>query len=181
MWLALAACLRHLVSSLLRAVSSSWLAAWLLLSVFVLFRWNWTTDLPRSLAAPCRSWSRYLIQPPSTLAAMMLNILIAVVSDSYEHAMMKSRFIFLRSRIGRASSGVLIAVPKRAQPVVARVLRPLRRLLHVERKASDGDLFQDQWQGRALEQELRTRKMVTDSRDALTKEINMLDERISTR
>ena len=103
-------------------------------------------------------------------ASVLLNILIAVVSDSYDHAMMEASHLFLRSRIDRAAelaaSGIKATADDETTPLVDRlakcilvpVLSPLLTVAHVRADEEAGQ--EESWPGRALQQEKRTRAIV---------------------
>ena len=123
---------------------------------------------------------------------VLLNILIAVVSDSYDHAMLEAQHIFLRNRVEHtaalAASGVATtagddyrvesaswrAVAWRA--VGAYVLRPLLGSMLIVELA---EKTLDDWMGRALEQERRTRAVVVQERQALSTQVQALEQRTS--
>ena len=114
---------------------------------------------------------------------ILLNMLIAVVSDSYEHAMMESHNIFLRNRLERAAaiSGSNNSV---ASPfLVERVLRPLLKpLLAAEAALSDDTSGADDvWVCRALEQEKRTRAVVMEQGKTLAAKVDATESKVESK
>ena len=110
---------------------------------------------------------------------MLLNILIAVVGDSHEHAMIDANLIFLRNRIEQAAQVGSGDADSWAWRLVNSSLRPLLRpLLFVEKAESDGDAS-SMWEGRALELEKRTRDVIVEQGDRTSRQVERGTEQMA--
>ena len=139
---------------------------------------------------------------------VLLNVLIAVVSDSYDYAQIRAAKLFMRARIELAAELVAIgaakslamtgATPKKGAPQLLRtILKPLESFLRTTTDNEEETSGDDEWQGRALDQERRTQNIVKENvamlktdlarfegktdqvQQALDHKITKLDERIS--
>ena len=122
-----------------------------------------------------------------------LNMLIAIVSDSYEYAQIRASKLFLRTRVELAAELVAIGAARSRAPSVAidtlgRLLAPMKRVLQLTAEPADGEDGDDdggggddddEWQGRALEMERRTQAAVSDSRVQLEARFGEMDARFS--
>ena len=113
-----------------------------------------------------------------------LNMLIAIVSDSYEYAQIRARKLFLRTRVELAADLVAIGAARSRAPSVAigtlgRLLAPMKRVLQLTAEPADGEDGDDddEWQGRALKMEWRTQAAVIDSRVQLEARFGEMDAR----
>ena len=120
-----------------------------------------------------------------------LNMLIAIVSDSYEYAQIRASKLFLRTRVELAAELVAIGAARSRAPSVAidtlgRLLAPMKRVLQLTAEPADGEDGDDdggggddddEWQGRALEMERRTQAAVSDSRVQLEARFGEMDAR----
>ena len=112
---------------------------------------------------------------------LMLNILIAVVSDSYDYAVIKSRQLFCRTRLELAAE-LDVMLPNarhgRYSPLNdgtppttnalsrlgASIMGRIGESIKMGRQHDDADEYAaDDWLGRALDMERRTKKLVEDS------------------
>ena len=117
-----------------------------------------------------------------------LNMLIAIVSDSYEYAQIRARKLFLRTRVELAADLVAIGAARSRAPSVAigtlgRLLAPMKRVLQLTAEPADGEDGDDddEWQGRALKMEWRTQAAVIDSRVQLEARFGEMDARFDAR
>ena len=124
-----------------------------------------------------------------------LNMLIAIVSDSYEYAQIRASKLFLRTRVELAAELVAIGAARSRAPSVAidtlgRLLAPMKRVLQLTAEPADredgeddggGGDDDDEWQGRALEMERRTQAAVSDSRVQLEARFGEMDARFNAR
>ena len=138
----------------------------------------------------------------------MLNILIAVVSESYESALIRAQKLFLTARLelvtefealgipNLLSQGAFMESPERysalddeaqARPPynvlvaffmpVGRYLQSLFRLYHTGLNDDDDDA-EDDWQGRVLDSERRTRKLLQASDEHTQRSLLQTEERL---
>ena len=129
-------------------------------------------------ARPCAHFRRGCM-------AVLLNILIAVVGDSHEHATMEAQLIFLRNRIQQAAQVDAGDADSWAWRFVDCLLRPLLRPLLIVEKADSDDDSGEMWMGRALELEHRTRGIIVEeggqTRDAVEREVGAMENRVGQR
>ena len=116
--------------------------------------------------------------PPRLHLAVLLNILIAVVGDSHEHATIDAQLIFLRNRIQQAAQVDAGDADSWAWRLVDCLLRPLLRpVLIVEKADLEGD-NNEMWMGRALELEQRTRGIIVEEGGQTREQVGALREQV---
>ena len=100
---------------------------------------------------------------------VLLNVLIAVVSDSYDYAQTRAANLFLRARIELAAELVAVGAAKhtagettyKGQPGLLRA--KLERILRTMSDDDEAPSGESEWLGRALDQERRTQHIVEEN------------------
>ena len=118
------------------------------------------------------------------ITIVMLNMLVAVVSDSYECAQTRAANLYLRTRIKLTAELVVIGAAKARSPtwvtnVLGFVLQPLKAIFRTSPDAldeKDENSSEDDWRGRLLEQEVRTRKIVQKNGEILKGELERIEQ-----
>ena len=144
-------------------------------SSFTDFERGWFVGMGPAMSA----WSTlFFVLNTFIVMIIALNMLIAIVSDSYEYAQIRASKLFLRTRVELAAELVAIGAARSRPPTAAsnllgRVLVPMKHVLQLSAElpdsedagdGGDGGGGDDEWQGRALEMERRTQAAVSDSR-----------------
>ena len=104
------------------------------------------------------------------MTIVMLNILIAIVSDSYEAAMIRSKAMFVRAKFELAAELVAVreALGWKFSESGLRSDYSYTKLLSVNVDDTDDE---NEWMGRALDMEMRVRTIVEDANGQLLDEI----------
>ena len=113
---------------------------------------------------------------------ILLNVAIAVVSDSYDRAMMESQQIFQNNRLERAAMLKASATTnKLALRFAANCIKPFLEpllIVYIPALGVQNDHANEIILSRALEQEKRTRAVVTEQGQALSTEINQKFDKV---
>ena len=111
---------------------------------------------------------------------LLLNMLIAIISDSYDYAMIRAEQLFLQARIDLAAELVAVGVATSDAKNYAWIpnLRWFDSVFRFSRKVDDDEedpdahLFEEEWAGRALDQERRTKEAVQASKVVVLEKID---------
>ena len=113
---------------------------------------------------------------------ILLNVAIAVVSDSYDRAMMESQQIFQNNRLERAAMLKASATTnKLALRFAANCIKPFLEpllIVYIPALGVQNDHANEIILSRALEQEKRTRAVVTEQGQALSTEMNQKFDKV---
>ena len=117
---------------------------------------------------------------------LLLNMLIAIISDSYDYAMIRAEQLFLQARIDLAAELVAVGVATSDAKDYAWIpnLRWFDSVFRFSRKVDDGEedpdahLFEEEWAGRALDQERRTKEAVQASKVVVLERIDGLEKSV---
>lgn len=128
------------------------------------------------------------------VSVVMMNILIAIVSDSYEHAMIRAERLFLRARLEIAAElDSLFALTRGVnnntgctrlsrssccQTILKTMTSPFIRVFAMKSRAGVVELETEMWTARAQDMENRMRTAVTQTEKRLERTISRMQKQL---